>query len=174
MGSAGHLCARKGPNAGRPETSPAKSVTGGESAAQTVNSYYQESKNMDQKQIINEIEINGKKYVPKENPNQCNAAEPQIPQNYQIVRCQSAGCFFGQLSEYNPDFGTGTILQARRLWYWDGAASLSQLAVDGTSKPENCKFPVAVPVIRVGGIIEIINCTSKAVKSLTDVTIWKH
>jgi len=120
---------------------------------------------------INEIEINGIKYVPKErlSDEQCNS---EVQQSYQIIRCQSAGCFLGHLAEYNPEFGTGTILNARRLWYWAGAASLSQLAIDGTSKPEACKFPVAVPIIRVSGIIEIINCTTKAVTSLSKVTVW--
>ena len=62
---------------------------------------------------------------------------------YVIVRTYSAGVFAGTMESRN---GQEVVLtNARRLWYWSGAASLSQLAVSGTSKPSECKFPVAVP-----------------------------
>ena len=58
---------------------------------------------------------------------------------YVIVRTYSAGVFAGNLESRN---GREVVLRsARRIWYWDGAATLSQLAMEGTSKPENCKFP---------------------------------
>ena len=53
-----------------------------------------------------------------------------------------------------------------------GAASLSQLAVDGTSNPGDCKFPVAVPEIELMQAIEIIACTPKAKKSIEAVPVW--
>lgn len=47
---------------------------------------------------------------------------------YVIVRTYSAGVFAGTLVSRK---GQGVVLKdARRLWYWKGAASLSQLAVD--------------------------------------------
>ena len=92
-------------------------------------------------------------------------------ENYVIVRTYSAGVFFGHIKERN---GQEVILQdARRIWYWQGAASLSQLAIDGTSKPEGCKFPEAVPEILLLQAIEIIPCTEKAVASIKGVKIWK-
>ena len=49
---------------------------------------------------------------------------------YVIVRTYSAGVFSGNLKSRN---GQEVVLtNARRLWYWAGAASLSQLAVDET------------------------------------------
>lgn len=65
------------------------------------------------------------------------------------------------------------LTDARRLWYWDGAASLSQLAVDGTSKPENCKFPAVVGEIILTEAIEIIPTTHKAQESINAVPVWK-
>lgn len=48
-----------------------------------------------------------------------------------IVRGDRSGVFFGTLRERN---GQEVVLaDCRRLWYWDGAASISQLAVDGTT-----------------------------------------
>lgn len=79
---------------------------------------------------------------------------------YVIVRTYSAGCFAGNLESRK---GQEVVLtDARRLWQWAGAATLSQLAVDGTSKPNECKFPVAVPRIELTQAIEIIDTTAKA------------
>jgi hypothetical protein len=94
-----------------------------------------------------------------------------IPQEYIIVRTYSAGVFAGT---YISRKGKEVVLtNARRLWYWDGAASLSQLATTGTTKPENCKFPVAVKKILLTEAIEIIEVTPEAKKSIEAVPIWQ-
>lgn len=88
-----------------------------------------------------------------------------------IVRTYSAGVFYG---EFVSRDGKEVVLKnARRIWYWDGAASLSQLSVDGTSKPENCKFPVAVEFVELMEVIEILPLTPKAIESLNKVAVWK-
>ena len=65
------------------------------------------------------------------------------------------------------------LTNARRLWYWAGAASLSQLAVDGTSNPSACKFPVAVPRVELLQAIEILDVTDKAKASIDGTPVWK-
>jgi hypothetical protein len=88
-----------------------------------------------------------------------------------IVRGDRSGVFFGTLKEKN---GQEVVLSGcRRIWYWDGAASISQLAVDGTSKPTECKFTVAVDEIGILDAIEIIPCTLKAIESIEGVHVWK-
>lgn len=119
-------------------------------------------------QAITELDINGVKYVPKD-----SVQNPLSEKNAVIVRCKSAGVFFGEMSSHDKVTGTAVLKNARRCWYWSGAASLSQLAVDGTSNPQECKFPVAVPEITVAEVLEVIPCTKKAVESLTNVKIWK-
>ena len=90
---------------------------------------------------------------------------------YYIVRTYSAGVFAGYIKSQK---GKEVVINnARRLWYWDGAASLSQLAMEGVSKPENCKFPCEVEEIIVTEAIEILKCTEKAKKSISGVPIWK-
>ena len=90
---------------------------------------------------------------------------------YVLVRSYSAGVFFGYIEKKD---GKNVVLRnARRIWYWDGAASLSQLAVEGTSKPENCKFPCSVDKIELTEVIEILYCTQKAIDSINSVAIWK-
>lgn len=89
---------------------------------------------------------------------------------YVIVRTYSAGVFAGYL-----DKRVGrevTLTNARRIWYWDGAASLSELAMKGTSKPENCKFPCEVDQVLLLEAIEILNVTEKAKASIASVPIW--
>ena len=89
---------------------------------------------------------------------------------YVIVRTYSAGVFAGVLESR---VGKEVVLrQARRLWYWDGAASLSQLAMEGVKAPQNCKFPVAVDRIALTEAIEIINATEVARKSIEKVKVW--
>lgn len=96
----------------------------------------------------------------------------ELCENYVIVRTYSAGVFAGTLASRD---GKEVVLKdARRLWYWEGAASLSQLAMEGVSKPENCKFPCEVEEITFTEAIEIISCTVKAQKSIKKVKIWKE
>ena len=91
---------------------------------------------------------------------------------YVIVRTYSAGVFAGYIESRN---GQEVIMRnARRLWYWNGAASLSQLAMEGVSKPENCKFPCEVERIELMQVIEILETTEKAKKSIESVEIWKN
>jgi len=88
-----------------------------------------------------------------------------------IVRTQSAGVFAGELTA--RDGKEVVLANARRLWYWSGAASLSQLAVDGTSKPKECKFPVAVPSVTLTEAIEILDVTPAAETSIKAVPVWQ-
>jgi hypothetical protein len=96
---------------------------------------------------------------------------PKVSDKYFLVRTYSAGVFFGQIKSRKGQ--EIKMINARRIWYWDGAASLSQLAYSGTTKPENCKFPVALPEIELLQVIEIIPCTEKAILSINGVPIWE-
>lgn len=90
---------------------------------------------------------------------------------YVIVRTYSAGVHFGIVKTRN---GKEVVLQnSRRIWYWEGAASLSQMATDGVSKPEKCKFSVSVLEIILTEAIEIISCSKKATKCILEVPEWK-
>lgn len=108
---------------------------------------------------MNEITIDGNKYRKVEESS-----------NYVICRTYSAGVFAGYLKSR---VGQEVVLtNARRLWYWDGAASLSELAEKGVSKPNECKFPCPVSEITLLEAIEIIPCSEKAKKSIKEVKEW--
>ena len=89
---------------------------------------------------------------------------------YVIVRTYSAGVFAGFLEARNGK--EVTLSNARRLWYWAGANTLSDLAMSGTLKPEQCKFPVPVASIDLTEAIEIIDTTTQAQNSIQGVRIW--
>lgn len=88
-----------------------------------------------------------------------------------IVRSNGAGVFFGEIKEKDGD--RVVMTNARRIWYWEGAASLSQLAQEGTSNPSSCKFPVSVDEVEVFNVLEILSVTDKAAKSIDAVKVWK-
>lgn len=91
---------------------------------------------------------------------------------YCIVRGKDSGIFAGTVKEID---GQRLLMEnVRRIWYWDGAASISQLAKSGTTAPRNCKFTVCVDSALILDVIEIIPCTEKAVKSIEKVEEWKR
>ena len=90
---------------------------------------------------------------------------------YYIVRGDRSGVFFGEIADRNGR--EVTMKNVRRLWQWNGAASISQLAKSGTSMPYNCKFTVVVDEIFVLDVIEIDKCTKEAIKSIQEVPEWK-
>jgi len=122
------------------------------------------------KQNINEIEVNGVEYVRKDSID-IPAAKNADGLPYVIIRTYSAGVHAGYLKDREGK--EVQLLNSRRIWYWSGAASLSQLAVDGTSDPDNCKFPCTLPELTLTEAIEIIPCTEKARKSIEGVKVWE-
>jgi hypothetical protein len=118
----------------------------------------------------NEVSINGVEYV-KKGTDDTRKAESLDGLDYCIVRTYSAGVFAGYIKEIIGQ--EIKILKARRLWYWKGAASLSQLSIDGVSCPEDCKFPAEVDYVFLTQVIEILPCTEKARLNIKSVKIWK-
>ena len=89
-----------------------------------------------------------------------------------VVRGDRSGVFFGTITAKE---GKEVKLEdCRRLWFWDGASSISQIAAEGVKRPENCKFTIAVQSIVITDAIEIILCTDEAIKSIEDVSVWKR
>ena len=122
---------------------------------------------METQEKIETITINGIEYVRKG----AGLAESVDGMPYVIVRTYSAGVHAGYMKK--RDGKEVLLINSRRLWYWKGAASLSQLAVDGVSKPDECKFPCELPALTLTEAIEIIPCTETAIKSIKGVKVWK-
>ena len=94
-----------------------------------------------------------------------------MDQKYYIVRADRAGVFFGHIKERTGD--EVVMTEVRCIWYWNGAASISQLAMEGVKHPELSKFTVTVPEMTILGVIEIIPCSDAAVKNIKAVEEWR-
>jgi hypothetical protein len=90
---------------------------------------------------------------------------------YVIIRGNHSGVFAGNLESQE---GQKVVLSnCRRLWYWSGAASLSQVAMEGVKNPRECKFTVTVDSIAIMDAIEIIPTTAAAEANIKAVKEWK-
>jgi hypothetical protein len=98
------------------------------------------------------------------------------PNQYVIVRTYSMGVFAGELVSHEPEIHKVVLKNARRIWSWAGAASLSQLATDGTSKPKECKFPKEVTsvVLTSPNGFEILEVSDRARESISGVKVWEE
>lgn len=93
---------------------------------------------------------------------------------YSIIRTHSAGVWMGVIKSLNGS--VAVITEARRLWYWSGAASLSQLAIEGTKKPNDCKFAMIITDedgVYLPQVIEVLPCTKIASDNIKAVKEWK-
>lgn len=90
-----------------------------------------------------------------------------------IVRADRAGVFFGTLVEHDRANAVVELRKCRRLWYWSGAASISQMAKEGVKNPSSCKFTQVVESIQVAGVIEVIPCTENAIECIEGVKVWQ-
>lgn len=84
-----------------------------------------------------------------------------------VIRTYSAGVHIGYLKNRNGQ--DVELIDSVRIWQWEGAFTLSQLAMEGTNEPGKCTFSMAVNSIILTEAIEIIETTEKAKKSLLSV-----
>lgn len=123
---------------------------------------------------IKEISINNDIYILKSEVESNIKKENTEGLPYVIIRTYSAGVHMGFLKkkEYTQAGTIVELINTRRIYSWSGAMTLSQLALEGSLKPNDCKFTVEIPSIEINAI-EIIPVTEKAFSNLTAVKIWK-
>lgn len=127
-------------------------------------------KAMNKTMKVDELVVEGVTYVPK-NTIPALAKSDGLP--WVMIRTYAAGVHYGQLKKRESTLAgiEVTLVNARRVWRWEGAASLSELAARGTSNPKGCKFPMEVPEIELVAI-EVIKMTQTALDSLNTVEVW--
>jgi hypothetical protein len=125
---------------------------------------------------IDKVVIKGITYVPE------SAVVQKAPEEdgleYKIFRTYSSGVFGGYLASKENSVGhyRCVIKKARRFHYWDGAASLSQLAEEGIkeSKKSSCRFAMELSGdLELPNVVEIISVTAKAKANIDGVPVWK-
>lgn len=122
---------------------------------------------------VKEITINGISYVPKGSDTRQAVNVDGL--KCVLIRSYAAGVHFGYLKEekFTEAGKVVTLLNTRRVYYWDGAASLSQMALEGVAKPKNCKFSVQLDSNEIVNVIETLPLTEKAMLNLYGVAVWK-
>jgi hypothetical protein len=91
--------------------------------------------------------------------------EQTVIGSFVVVRTFSAGVHCGTLVE---SAGTAvTLKDSRRIWRWSGASSLNELSQNGAGK-DRTRISEPVPQILLTQAIEVIPCSDKAKKNLSD------
>lgn len=98
-----------------------------------------------------------------------------VKQEYVIARCRDAGVHAGYLVK--TDANHTVLRDARRIWYWSGAASLSEIAVYGLNPAKSSASKIAAPVksvrLRDSDVCELTVCTEEGRKSVEGSAVWR-
>lgn len=121
--------------------------------------------NIEQSELI----VNGITYVRKD---KSNAAINKDGKPFVIVRGDRSGVYFGWLESIEGK--EAVLLDARNAWYWSGAASVMQMAMEGVKNKSSCKFTMPVPKLKLTDVIQLVECTEEAEENLKSVQIWKQ
>lgn len=96
-------------------------------------------------------------------------------QEYVIVRCRDAGVHAGYLVRLGKE--RVELCDSRRIWYWSGAASLSEIAVYGLNpaKGSASKIAAVVPkiLLRASDVAEVISCLPAGRASVEGSPVWR-
>ena len=116
--------------------------------------------------------VDGQKYIRsdlQEKENTLNGLERCV------IRSYGAGVFVGYVKEKKAELNgvNVTLLKSKRIYYWDGACSLTQLAMEGVKKPENCKITEAIDEQFIADVVEILPLYKNASKNIDEVKVWK-
>ena len=116
------------------------------------------------------IMIDDVKYIRADSVN--NQSEYVDGMKYCVVRTYSAGVHIG----YVKDLGVrhpqeAVLINSRRLHQWNGACSLSQVAMDGVSS--DSRIAIEIPEITLTDVIEAIHCSKKAEEFFKTAKAWK-
>ena len=89
-----------------------------------------------------------------------------------LIRSYASGVHFGEVIETRdtPHGLSVTLKDSRRVHYWEGAASLSQMAIDGIKQG---RIAMILPEIQVEGVCEIIPMSEAAIKNMNGQPVWR-
>ena len=92
-----------------------------------------------------------------------------------IIRAEKAGVFLGKIESIQNDAVVCNSI--RRLYYWEGALDVTQIAANGVSRPNSCKFSVQMgenDKSTIFNVVEFHPVSDKALQSIQSVAEWKR
>ena len=88
-----------------------------------------------------------------------------------IARIDRAGVFHGTLDHIDNEIIR--LKDARRIYYWEGAISVTDMAAKGL-KSGKITIPVSTVEFMSDKIIELNECSDDATKSIEAIKPWKN
>ena len=103
---------------------------------------------------------------------QADSVAPEVDgMKYCVIRTYSAGVHIGYVAEFGDKSAQHCkLLSSRRLHYWNNAASLSQVAMDGVGSES--RIAMEIPEIELTDVIEVIPCSEKAAEFFKGAKAW--
>jgi hypothetical protein len=95
------------------------------------------------------------------------------PNQFYIIRADKAGVFMAKIE--NIENGAALCNSVRRLYYWEGALDVTQIAANGVTRPQSCKFSVQMgeeDKSTIFNLIEFHPASEKAIASIQSVKEW--
>jgi hypothetical protein len=90
-----------------------------------------------------------------------------------IIRCDRAGVFYGEIADRRGS--EADLINVRRVHGWDGACSLSELALTGPQRQDgNNRWTVSVPAMTVLEVIEVIPVNDEAEIIMDAMPVWSY
>ena len=87
-----------------------------------------------------------------------------------IARIDRAGVFHGTLAA--KDAETTTMTDVRRIYYWQGALSVTDMSVTGLNAGK-VTVPAKCVEFETAKVLELLECTDEANRSIEGIEPWK-
>lgn len=88
-----------------------------------------------------------------------------------IARIDRAGVFHGTLLAKDEE--TTTMTDVRRIYYWQGPLSVTDMSVTGVKAGSKVTLPARCVEFETAKVVELIECTAKASESIENIEPWK-
>lgn len=88
-----------------------------------------------------------------------------------IARIDRAGVFHGTLDHIDNDIMR--LKDARRIYYWEGALSVTDMAANGL-RAGKISAPVTTVEFMTSKVVELNECTNEASRSIESIKVWKN
>lgn len=88
-----------------------------------------------------------------------------------LVRDNRAGIHVGILRELDLANKVAILAEARKVWYWEGAASCHGIAAKGLCH-KGSKVAPTVPMVASTDVVEVVLCTSEGAVSVMTCPEW--
>ena len=87
-----------------------------------------------------------------------------------IARIDRAGVFHGVLE--HKDAETTRLSKVRRIYYWEGPISVTDMSVVGVRAGSKVTLPAMEVEFQTASVVELIACDKKASEAIEAITPW--